>query len=705
MRPMQSPYLIPKGQVTLSNANIKFPSLLDDGLENEVKQTITPAILVNDLQRFISILQEIINSLTDMIKYNYNTFNSLCHSYKICSYDFVIIIKYLKELSDLILCKITRQPMNKFTTFNDFFTGNEESNIISSQHKEIDRDFRIIASQVAEIENYIQRVYQNQNECGIPLMCYATKYLITLFNKIKQKINSFMSIQNFCDVDRRRYDSNLITFFDVILVLRIARYCPMILHNAYCMDKNDIFNYDENSNRWGGLKRILTRAYTGREEEIKIFLMDAKLQSVKSSLLLQRILNTKSFTPLGKIINAAKVNLEYKIKGKLDEEIVDFEAKENAVVNYDKNFLQDALNLTKIKVFKKIFGGQLPNIALSEKVYLKRTYPEIRLNYIKSLLINIYGREIIERNFRDCREVLREPLNQNQLPLWSKRVRKEDKKYYVSTHLVNNYHINGFLRQNVRGNSGTPDTLLIHIHGGAFYKVHSYFYEKFFREISIDLNIPVLGINYCGIPEHPYPQGLDDCFQMYMWILQNCQNEFGFYPRRLILSGDSAGGAYCLALTFLLIAMNQFGGQNIRLPDLLLPLYPSCKQSDENMSLSMVLSLQDWMLDIKTLKTVCSGYRGYYPNDLDPFLNPVEATEVLLRKIPPSRFLISSYDPLRDDSVRLLDKISQIPGLDVKAYDFYSFPHGFMNQENDTIKIPATNIYLNEIREFLQKTQ
>ena len=49
-------------------------------------------------------------------------------------------------------------------------------------------------------------------------------------------------------------------------------------------------------------------------------------------------------------------------------------------------------------------------------------------------------------------------------------------------------------------------------------------------------------IDYHLAPEFPYPEGLNDCWQAYNWILQYCHEIFGITPKKVILSGDSAGG-------------------------------------------------------------------------------------------------------------------------------------------------------------------
>ena len=57
-------------------------------------------------------------------------------------------------------------------------------------------------------------------------------------------------------------------------------------------------------------------------------------------------------------------------------------------------------------------------------------------------MIKIYGEEIITKNFGKTTQKKREELDKEKkdsLPLWAKKVAKEDKKYYVSTRILNSY--------------------------------------------------------------------------------------------------------------------------------------------------------------------------------------------------------------------------------------------------------------------------
>ena len=120
------------------------------------------------------------------------------------------------------------------------------------------------------------------------------------------------------------------------------------------------------------------------------------------------------------------------------------------------------------------------------------------------------------------------------------------------------------------------------------------------------------------------------------------------------------------------------------------------------MSLSLASSFEDYKITIKGLRYINESYRGYYPNELDPFINPRDAPEILIRNMPITRFMTGTHDPLRDDCIRLVYKMCKA-NMDVKVYDFYNYQHGFISCNNPIIKGVPHHIFCKEINEFLRK--
>ena len=452
------------------------------------------------------------------------------------------------------------------------------------------------------------------------------------------------------------------------------------------------------------------------KDEIEKLNIDSQNQLEKTSIFFNKAINFDSYI----ITNVAKITAYYlKFKFNSDENLMEFESKQSSLLNPNKMFFLDFMKLGDNKLFKTFILKSYPKIEVREKIYMKKEYPQISLDFIKNLLIKIYGKEIIEKNFGNTKQKDRINLDKNKFntfPIWALKVPKEYKHYYVSTRLLNSYKFKNFGMKDYQSSffglfqtkieKKEPEKvkgLIIFIHGGGFLRFKNFFHENYLREICNNLKIPLIGFDYASAPEHPYPEGLNDCFQVYIWILNHCEKELGFIPEKIILAGDSSGGNFVLAVTFLIICLNLYEGKNIRMPDFILPLYPACHTGIKNMSLSLASSFEDFMLNIKSLLFINKAYRGYYPNDLDPFLNPSEVTNDILKHLPKTTFIGATNDPLRDDLIRLIRKISKIPGLDVKDYELQNYQHGFMgNKENKISGLPK-KLFCDEVNEFLNK--
>ena len=707
-----------KEEYTLSNEDLKFPTFYDKSL-NEIfkKEKMTKEILFEDISNTINLLNSIIDWLINMIKNNINNFDNICLKYNLNIYDYIVIMKLIISLILAIEQKIKKEEIKiKIYSLDDFFKNEEIKDILDSQHKIADKNYEDIKNKISQYNDDIKDIIETEHECGINFMCYIFKYYITILKKVKNKMDIFCKLNLVLEKDdSKAYHKNMIVFFDLIYILRILEKSNLMLHNSYFVDKNDFYNLEEDSDEWNNIKKIMYRVNTKNKDKIEEINVKGQKDFEKMTVFFNKAINLDSYL----VTNIAKLaGYALKFKMNSDENLMEFESKESTLIS-NKLFIFDFIKLGDIKLFKIIREKSFPKIELREKIYMKKKYPEISLEYIKQLLIKIYDEEIITKNFGNTKQKDRIILDENKkkhFPLWAQKLKKEDKPYYVSTRLLNSYKFNNFgMKKKQSSFFGLFETkienvkaektkaIILYLHGGGFLRFKNFFHEYYLRDLCNRLKIPLLGIDYASAPEHPYPEGLNDCFQMYMWILDHCEKELGFKPEKIILAGDSSGGNFVLALTFLILSINEYEDKKIRVPDFLLPLYPCCHTGIKNMTLTLATSFEDLMLDIKALHYINRAYRGYYPNDLDPFINPLEISDNILKKMPPTRFMTATYDPLRDDTIRLIRRISKIPGLDVKNYEFTNYQHGFMGNENNMISGPPKEIFCKEIEEFLNK--
>lgn len=469
----------------LSNDDIKYPTFFDTKIVETFKhQKMSKEILIDDLNKIINELKYLIDTIKGLIITDKNNFNTLCINYNINSYDFIIILNLIKELTTVILNKIENNgnPL-ELTIIEDYFNRNDkDSKIFLSQHKTTDKKFTNITKSANEYIQEIKEIYLSDHECGILFMCHSMKYYLSFVLKLKEQLKNYIDIKDFQNKKNiRNYRKNMIIFFDLIILLKKMMYSNMIITNAFLFNKNDIFNLEEDSEEWKKMKKVLYRVHSKNDDKIKeeFFNRTKKMEAttmyvskaVKSNLLL----SANSF-----------IALLMKFKINPDKNLIIYESKESLLVN-EKNIIQEMIKLGKKKIIKVVYEKTYPKIAFREKIYMKRTYPEITLEYIKSLLSKIYGNDIISKNFGDTKQRQKEELDkekQDKLPLCSKKVIKEDKKYYVSTILLNSYPLksekekvgSSFIKL-FKSQSGfsSPKALMIYIHGGGFLNTGFFF--------------------------------------------------------------------------------------------------------------------------------------------------------------------------------------------------------------------------------------
>ena len=705
---------------TITNENIKFPVFIDKSLvPNFKKEKITKETLFQDINKIIEILDAILNQIFEMIRKNLNNFKALCDEYNLNSFDFFIIFRLIKEFVLLLKLKLEQKDEKEFKliSFDDFFKNAQYKDIINNQYKITDTKYETVKSKIDNYVNLMKEVLESKHECGIKFMSYVLKYYYSVLIKAQNQINAFIKIKFVSQNDNsKQYHKNMINYFDLIAIFKVFETSNILFSNSFFVDKDDLYNYEEDSEEWAKMKKIVYRIHAKNKDEIEKLNIEGQQKLEKMTIFFNKAINFDSYF-ITNVFKSAGYYLKFKFNS--DENLMEFESKQSMLLNPNKIIFLDFMKLGDIKMFKTIREKTYPKITVREKIYMKKEYPEISLDYIKQLLIKIYGKEIIEKNFGNTKQKERIILDKTLIknfPKWSQKVPKEYKPYYVSSRLLNSFNFKNFGMKNYQSSFfGLFQTkiekkeaekvrgIIIFLHGGGFMKMKNFFHENYLRDIVNQVNIPLIGFDYAAAPEHPYPEGLNDCFQGYRWILENCEKELGFKPEKIILAGDSSGGNFILALTFLLISMNIYEKKNIRLPDLLIPLYPACHTGIKNMSLSLASSFEDHMLNIKSLLFINKVYRYYYPNDLDPFLNPSEVTEEILKHLPKTTIISATNDPLRDDTIRFMRKISKIPDLDVKDYELENYQHGFMGPDDLNISGLPRKLFSKIINEFLGK--
>lgn len=240
------------------------------------------------------------------------------------------------------------------------------------------------------------------------------------------------------------------------------------------------------------------------------------------------------------------------------------------------------------------------------------------------------------------------------------------------------------------------DCVIIYFHGGGFITGSSASYQGYTRQWSIETGFPVFSVEYRLAPEYVFPDGVTDCWQAYLWIVKYAEKYLKITFDKVILQGDSAGGNLILGVCNLAIM------KKCRIPDGLNAIYPACDVSRITFSPSILLALDDVFLSASFLSICGEFYSKKEVTFTKPpmLLSPVVTPLHILKHYPPTRFVLSGQDPLRDGGYRLLLNIKKL-GINIKGIEFKALTHGFLSHEKKPYPIPEAQKAVEKISTYL----
>jgi acetyl esterase/lipase len=199
---------------------------------------------------------------------------------------------------------------------------------------------------------------------------------------------------------------------------------------------------------------------------------------------------------------------------------------------------------------------------------------------------------------------------------------------------------------------------LLYLHGGAWSMHLPKIFARFAAILSDLTGMRVLLPEYRLAPEHPFPAGVDDCFTVYRWMVDQ-----GYRQRPFALAGDSAGGS--LSLVTLMRARDAL----LPMPDCAALLSPST-----DLTMSAPSARYNAELDPMFSPTAHGLLPDVYCPGQDlrnPLLSPLFGS---WHGLPPLLFHAGSTEMILDDAVRAHDRATQagvLAGIEV----YVGLPH------------------------------
>ncbi len=208
--------------------------------------------------------------------------------------------------------------------------------------------------------------------------------------------------------------------------------------------------------------------------------------------------------------------------------------------------------------------------------------------------------------------------------------------------------------------AAVEDKVILYFHGGGYIMGSPNFGRIISVRLGLATKMRILSIDYRLAPEHPYPQGLEDCISSYKWLLST-----GIHPKNIIISGDSAGGY------FTLITLVKLRNEGIPLPAGAIVFSPATDMAKAGESIIKNAPTDPILADLGIYWWVECYLAGADP--VSPDVSPLYAD---LKGLPPLLIQASTSEMLYDDA-RLFFNRAKKEGVDVTLQTWDATLHVF----------------------------
>ncbi|MFV0517068.1 MAG: alpha/beta hydrolase [Aminipila sp.] len=243
----------------------------------------------------------------------------------------------------------------------------------------------------------------------------------------------------------------------------------------------------------------------------------------------------------------------------------------------------------------------------------------------------------------------------------------------------------------------TPDgelgkNTVVFFHGGGWVTENIDSYNNVCKNLAQHTNNLLISVEYRLAPEHPFPQGLEDCYAVAKFI-HELKAEEPLLPGEIILMGDSAGGNLAAAVALRARDRGEF------LVKTQILLYPATYW-DHSISSPFDSVRENGTDYILTAKRVCDYLSLYKRTDKDlmnPYFAPLMAQD--FSNQPKTLIITAEFDPLRDEGEEYGKKLLEA-GNYVEVHRLKDVIHGYLSLGKHSNHVQKTYELINR---FLTK--
>ncbi|KAI9661777.1 MAG: hypothetical protein M1821_009016 [Bathelium mastoideum] len=226
----------------------------------------------------------------------------------------------------------------------------------------------------------------------------------------------------------------------------------------------------------------------------------------------------------------------------------------------------------------------------------------------------------------------------------------------------------------MRPSKGEVKGVFMHIHGGGWVLMSERYSDPLLRFLADAANLAVISVGYRLAPEHPFPQGNEDCYDVAEWLVDNARAKFG--GDLLFMGGESAGAHLTALTTFHLLATRpafRLHGLNLVFGCYdLAGFTPTVHTLGATRPLVINHDIMAHYIDAYLPRTTEAQRRDPAVSPLYRDLRPDRG------RLPPALFTVGTEDCLLDDSVLMGAKWA-MSGAETVVKVYPGCPHGFVS--------------------------
>jgi acetyl esterase len=208
----------------------------------------------------------------------------------------------------------------------------------------------------------------------------------------------------------------------------------------------------------------------------------------------------------------------------------------------------------------------------------------------------------------------------------------------------------------------------LYFHGGGWVLNSIDTHDDVVRRFAEASGCVFVSVNYRKAPEHKYPAAIEDAWTALNWVANHAA-ELQVDPKRIAVSGDSAGGNIAAALCLM---TRDRKGPPISYQVLIYPITdcdferPSYLENADGYFLTRSQMQWFWQHYVTT------------PEQMrEPYASPMRAES--LRGLPPAFILTAEFDPLRDEGEAYANALRQA-GVNVELHNYHGLIHAFIKR-------------------------